>query len=352
MPPAKKRAPPGSPARGRGRKTSRTMELHPNVGSNASVNEPDAPLILSHMDYDKLASAILRQTQGTEPQFSGSPTNTDAQPQPSRNSQEVPTQEPGPLSSDPPHPQPTTQTSDTTPASPSTAAGLGAVIDAIFLGESTKSQVQKVDQGIVTEGIPLEASISHKTKSKIWAGEFIDFRSLLTSREDPYQLTVSSGVINLHQDPKFKHPISIAQWTDAFLVFAAVYQEKFPAEAPHLLKYCHTIRELQRLHGDTAFRTYDEQFRRLKETRDISWRHSLSELRLKAVTMPKMSPPKTQNQPFRFCFQYNKGQCTRDNCRFKHSCMQCKGNHPKSKCRVLQKTVGQPPKSSHTNQSK
>jgi hypothetical protein len=103
------------------------------------------------------------------------------------------TPEPGPLSSDPPHPPPTTQTVDTTPSSPSTTAGLGAVIDAIFLGESTKSQVHKVDQGLVTEDIHLGASISHKTKSKIWAGEFLDFRLLLSSREDPYQLTVSSG---------------------------------------------------------------------------------------------------------------------------------------------------------------
>jgi hypothetical protein len=142
------------------------MELHPNVGGNVSVNEADAPLILSHMDYDKLASAILRQTQGTEPQLSGPPTNNDSQLQPSRGTQDVPTQEPGPLSSDPPHPPPATQTLDATPTSPSTTAGLGAVIDAIFLGESTKSQVHKVDQGLVTEGIPLGASISHQKKIK------------------------------------------------------------------------------------------------------------------------------------------------------------------------------------------
>ena len=81
--------------------------------------------------------------------------------------------------------------------------------------------------------------------------------------------TISSGVINLNHDAKFKNPISIDHWTDAFLVFTAIYLEKYPIDAPHLLKYCHTVRELQRLHGDVAFRSHIERFRKLRETRNV-----------------------------------------------------------------------------------
>lgn len=162
--------------------------------------------------------------------------------------------------------------------------------------------------------------------------------SALSTREEPLSVSISSGVINLHQGPKFKTPISIAQWTDAFFIFAAVYIEKYPTEAPHLLKYGHTIREIHQLHGDNAFRSYDEQFRKLKESLNVPWQNTIQELRLKAATNTRTFSSKvTQNsgQPFRsrFCFQYNRGErCTRNPCSFRHACMQCRGNHPKSKC--------------------
>ena len=105
----------------------------------------------------------------------------------------------------------------------------------------------------------------------------------------------------LHQDSKFKNPISIAYWTDAFLLFfsQAIYLEIYPTEAPHLLKYCHTVRELQRLHGDAAFRTYDERFRKLKESKNVPWQKPISELTLKAATLTKQFQSRPQNQPCR-----------------------------------------------------
>ena len=150
-------------------------------------------------------------------------------------------------------------------------------------------------------------------------------------------MTISSGVINLNQESKFQTPISIGQWTDAFLVFSAIYLEKY---APHLLKYCHMVRELQRLYGDTAFRSYDERFRKLRESRNVPWQKPKAELTLKAATTPKQFSPKPQPQPFRvqYCFTFNRGErCKRNPCRFKHICSQCRGNHPKSKCSTLPK---------------
>ena len=153
------------------------------------------------------------------------------------------------------------------------------------------------------------ASVSQSLKAKIWSNEFIDLRTVLTFKEDPLSVTISSGVINLNQESKFKTPISIGQWTDAFLVFSAIYLEKYPNDDPHLLKYCHMVRELQRLYGDAAFRSYDERFRKLRESRNVPCQKPIAELTLKAATTPKQFSPKPQPQPFRvqYCFTFNRG---------------------------------------------
>ena len=234
---------------------------------------------------------------------------------------------------------------------------LGDLLDKVFAGEPARStEMHNFSTNIVSDGIPLASSVPHKLKLKIWNNEFIDFRSLLGTREEPVSLSISTGIIQLHQSPKFKSPINISQWTDAFLLFMAVYIEKYSTEAPHLLKYAHMVREIYQLHGDNAFRSYDEQFRKLRETMNLPWQQPNQELRLRAATLPKTSPGKqshNQNQPFRvrFCFQFNKGErCNKNPCPFKHSCSQCKGNHPKSKCTGFKPQ--QQSKSPNTNQNK
>ena len=68
--------------------------------------------------------------------------------------------------------------------------------------------------------IPLGASVSSKLKAN---HEFIDLTSLLDNREEPLSITISTGVINLHQGQKSKYPIPLSLWTDAFLIFPAIY---------------------------------------------------------------------------------------------------------------------------------
>ena len=69
-----------------------------------------------------------------------------------------------------------------------------------------------------------------------------------------------------------------------FYLFA-VYLEKFTYESQNLLKYGHMIREIQYLHGDDAFRQYDEQLRKLKETINVPWQIPVQELRLKVASL-------------------------------------------------------------------
>ena len=83
---------------------------------------------------------------------------------------------------------------------------------------------------------------------------------------------------------------------------------------------------MQYLHGDNAFRLYDEQFRKLKESVNIPWQNPVQELRLLAATLKVQNKP-SQSQPFRtiLCYQFNKEKrCNRNSCPFKHCCLQCK----------------------------
>ena len=99
--------------------------------------------------------------------------------------------------------------------------------------------------------------------------------------EEPVSVTISAGIINLQQGSKQKYPLSISQWTDAFLVFTCIYLEKYPIEAKNLLKYCSIIRDMQRLTNDNTLRQYDENFRRLKQAHDLPWQKPVEELRMK-----------------------------------------------------------------------
>lgn len=109
-------------------------------------------------------------------------------------------------------------------------------------------------------------------------------------------LSLNSGVIKVQHTMKSKTPMFISQWTDAFLIFINIRIQKHPSEAPHLLKYISFIREMQRLHGDTAWRTYDESFRKLRESLELAWQKPVEELRGKCISM---SQKQNYGQPFR-----------------------------------------------------
>lgn len=102
------------------------------------------------------------------------------------------------------------------------------LISKVFEGEpaGTENNVNQSSECIqITDGIPLNASISVKIKSKIRSNEYtcIDIRCLLSHQEeDPLALLVSPGVINLQHTSKSKTLLSINQCTDAFLVFTCI----------------------------------------------------------------------------------------------------------------------------------
>lgn len=202
----------------------------------------------------------------------------------------------------------------------------------------------------LSDGIPLGAATSHRLKAKIWANQFIDLGLLLQRQEDPISLNISSGSVIVQQgSSKPKLPMSIQQWTDAFLIFMGIFIEKYPEQAPHLLKYCYFIREMNKMLGDKAWRIYDVNFRMLKETVDLPWQKPVEELRIKAASSNyqlqqpfrannyQLQQPfraNTGGKPIRFCYAFNNGeQCTRNPCSFAHRCQSCSGSHARANCR-------------------
>jgi hypothetical protein len=210
-----------------------------------------------------------------------------------------------------------------------------------LLNQDAGEPAAKVDNVItISDGIPLGAATPLRVRSKIWANQYIDLSLLLQCREEPLSLNISSGSVTSQQgQTKQKTPLSIHQWTDAFLIYMSIYIQKFPDQAPHLLKYCHYIRELSRLLGDRAWRVYDENFRLLKKTSALLWQKPVEELRMKAASTNTQSQQPFRagsgNKPIKFCFAFNNGeQCLHSPCPFAHRCQACSGSHARVNCRV------------------
>ena len=107
---------------------------------------------------------------------------------------------------------------------------------------------------------------------------------LLTSdQQTSYELVCEQPEPEVDSMPHFKwtqkklRPIRyINQWTDAFNTFTATYTEKYPLEAPNLMKYMATVCRIEQKTGDWAM--YDTKFRKLKELPQLGWQTVQNEL--------------------------------------------------------------------------
>ena len=142
--------------------------------------------------------------------------------------------------------------------------------------------------------VPLSSRVPDKIQSKIWANEYIDLGTLLSSLPgDPkYNFTVKSSgsnqpVVSLEPVQNSKRITSIDQWTTAFQVFVAVYTIRFPDSAPGLMKYSATVRDLAA--KNAHWRYYDENFRYLRQKSLFPWDEVHWELWLQAHHMTKLS---------------------------------------------------------------
>ena len=100
--------------------------------------------------------------------------------------------------------------------------------------------------------LPIDARIPPKIRSKIIQNEFVDFGSLLVNPafEDKFRITLqpsqegSSPSLALEPVNKAKRITSIDVWLQAFHVYVGIFTAQSPHEAPGLMKYRVTIKDL------------------------------------------------------------------------------------------------------------
>ena len=73
--------------------------------------------------------------------------------------------------------------------------------------------------------------MSDKIKEQIWAKQYFDLATLLP----PPQTTKPQNQESKANNTPFIHTPD--QWTTAFIVFVAIYSEKFPNQTPGLMKH-------------------------------------------------------------------------------------------------------------------
>ena len=121
-----------------------------------------------------------------------------------------------------------------------------------------------------SSALPVDVRVLEKIKTKIWANEYIDFGSLLVNPlfENKYQVTFQNPQgeftpsLSFESVAKPKRINSIEVWDKAFRIFVGVFTQKYPLEAPHLMKYSEIIHDLA-VRGQ-KWQFYDENFRFLR----------------------------------------------------------------------------------------
>ena len=159
--------------------------------------------------------------------------------------------------------------------------------------------------------------------------------------------------------PSKKQIISIGEWTDAMLIYLALYTSRHPDKLMQLLKYVSIVREAAARFGTKGALDYDRRVR-IKMAMDPCrrWdsidgesyffllvpqaltRHNLgggNNRQNLGRNNPAGQPfHKNVSTPNRFptgvCWQFNRGHCNKQDCRYAHKCATCSQAHPQTLC--------------------
>ena len=122
-------------------------------------------------------------------------------------------------------------------------------------------------------------------------------------------------VISLEPAQKPKRIATIDQWISAFQTFVATYTVRSPTDAPALMKYSETVRDL--VDKNAHWRYYDENVRFLRQKTLFPWDQIHWELWLQAHHMqksPTVVSSDSRNRPTRspfpsgFCWRFHRGE--------------------------------------------
>ena len=227
------------------------------------------------------------------------------------------------------------------------------------------------------------AAIPAAIRKDIWSGECFDLARLMTrpaatNRRVTMDVTGNNIAVDIQHASPPKY--TFKEWKDAFYRYTMCLVYQSPAEAQDLIGYTRYIEDMAARYGDTAWYSFDLEFRRLKPIRHWTWAHEADRLFMETIagelmrdnfrpkqqrhqqpqqqrqqhqhnahaTSPNAStmPAKLQTLPEEykthfnevpngFCRRYATGICPNDadGCRFAHRCYKCFTAHPSVTCR-------------------
>ena len=205
----------------------------------------------------------------------------------------------------------------------------------------------------------ISCHIDEAMRLKIGRGEFVELEKLLPKNR-MQSTSTDKGCVELIQDGvKYRIPSgsnnnsqsinSICRWEAAFRVYAAVYSKFNPERAAEIWQYAHTINSAATTYiwDNVAF--YDYTFRQMMSAKPKrSWAKISNQTWNYAMRdhIPIRNSGNGQSNNWsanrqssngdwcdKCCWRYDKGKCSKWNCRYDHRCMSCGAwSHPKVSC--------------------
>ena len=204
---------------------------------------------------------------------------------------------------------------------------------------------------VYSEASPVVSSCNFKEKSitrsipglirdKIINNEFVDLSILL-----PRHRHKTAGGNDRDNQKKFQIR-RIEDWTNAFLVYSAIFATKYPEAGSGLFAYMANIRFLASSVDSLSWLHYNIDFSQARESEPISWAAIDNDLWLKAMANPR--PFRTGGSQASYqqgdlgslegrnsgdCWAKGKyGSCTKRYCNFRHTCTKCQREHRGANC--------------------
>ena len=220
-----------------------------------------------------------------------------------------------------------------------------------------------------TKSRPLDLHVPSEIKTKIWAHKYIDL-SKLVLREDvedyTYCFQEGSGgeTLSIKRVAKKVTLNTVDEWNAAFSIFMYIYCSKYPSAAPALIKYVEHVRKMASRGQDWKY--YDKHFRLGQQTEYIPWDYinweAMSEAQYRTQSFRSSGSSYNRQQsiptfedssvPKGYCHKFHSSEgCSRNPCRYKHTCFFCAGNHSAWFCRQSPSkplNTKQPPNASHS----
>ncbi|MES9880227.1 MAG: hypothetical protein ABW185_05025, partial [Sedimenticola sp.] len=131
---------------------------------------------------------------------------------------------------------------------------------------------------------------------------------------------------------------TIERWSDAFLIYMAIFITGHKDRVPELLQYMYNIRDCAQRQGGQAWARYDEQFRIRQAVSPMSWANINNELWWRCMQVRESqsaTATATASQAVGkayTCNDFNTGFCRWPMCKFAHVCSRCGLSHKVVNC--------------------